>query len=34
MNMEQLVKELARGKEALGKNSPQCLFVHHKSHMT
>jgi hypothetical protein len=34
MKVEKSVElELARGTEELGKNSSQCHFIHHKSHM-
>jgi hypothetical protein len=33
MMMEKLVEWLAGETEVLGENIPQCLFVHHKSHM-
>jgi hypothetical protein len=31
--MEKLVEWLAGETEVLGENLPQCIFVHHKSHM-
>jgi hypothetical protein len=33
MMMEKLVEWLTVETEVLGENLPQCLFVHHKSHM-
>jgi hypothetical protein len=33
-NVEQLVELAAGETEILGKNLPQCRFVHHKSHIT
>jgi hypothetical protein len=33
MMMEKLVESLAGETEVLGKNLPQCRFVHHKPHM-
>jgi hypothetical protein len=33
MMIEKLVECLARGTEVLGRNLPQCRFVHHKPHM-
>jgi hypothetical protein len=34
MRVEQSVECLAGKTEVLDENLPQCLFVHHKSHMT
>jgi hypothetical protein len=34
MSVEQSVECLAKETEILGENLPQCLVVHHKSHMT
>jgi hypothetical protein len=34
MSVEKLVERLAVDPEVLGENFPECLFVHHKSHMT
>jgi hypothetical protein len=33
MMMEKLVEWLAREREVLGENLPQCHFAHHKPHM-
>jgi hypothetical protein len=33
MIMEKLMESLAGKPEILGKNLPQCRFVHHKPHM-
>jgi hypothetical protein len=32
--MEKLMEWLTGEAEVLGENLPQCLFVHHKSHLT
>jgi hypothetical protein len=34
MSVEQSVVLLAKETELFGENLPQCLFFHHKSHMT
>jgi hypothetical protein len=34
MGVEKSVEWLTREAEVLGENLSQCLFVHHKSHMT
>jgi hypothetical protein len=34
MSVEQSVELLAGEIDVLGENLPQCLIVHHKSHMT
>jgi hypothetical protein len=33
MMMQKLVERLAGETEVLGENLPECLFVHHKTHM-
>jgi hypothetical protein len=33
MSLEQSVEPLTGETEVLGETLPQCLFVHHKSHM-